>query len=416
MLKQISTRNLLHKRLAWSLLAALVLCIPIGSVALPHLARGEEANTSTSDLEKQIREKQQQIEELERQQRVYESTLSQKKQESLSLQNQLAILDTQIAGTDVDIRKLQFQIESLDLEIQELTLKIEVKEFEERQTKDRLAELLRLLNRYNNKTLLEVFFSTDSFATFLQQMKYLETVEEQAKHSLDDLIALKEDMQREHADQEAKLTAQKEKKAQLDTQKNNLVSQQSYREKLLQETEESEEKYQALLDQARQEQLSANADIQNLEVEIRKRLAENGELPDSTGEFIWPVPSRRVTAYFHDPSYPFRRVFEHPAIDIGTPQGTPVRAIASGFVGRAKDAGLGYSYIMLLHGNDLSSVYGHISHISVVEGDFVVQGQVIGYSGGTPGTPGAGRLTTGPHLHLEVRKAGFPVDPLNYLP
>ncbi|HTK60688.1 MAG TPA: M23 family metallopeptidase, partial [Candidatus Baltobacteraceae bacterium] len=161
-----------------------------------------------------------------------------------------------------------------------------------------------------------------------------------------------------------------------------------------------------------------NADIAATERRLRKTLdAERlRKLSGGSGGWGWPIdPSRGITAYFHDPDYPFRHIFEHPAIDIRTPQGTPIRAPKGGYVARAKDAGKGYSYVMLIHDGDISTVYGHVSRIVVQEDTYVEKGDIIAYSGGTPGTNGAGNLTTGAHLHLEFRVGGIPVNPLNYL-
>jgi murein DD-endopeptidase MepM/ murein hydrolase activator NlpD len=76
----------------------------------------------------------------------------------------------------------------------------------------------------------------------------------------------------------------------------------------------------------------------------------------------------------------------------------------------------GYSYILIVHRDGYATLYGHLSSFLVATGDQVKKGQVIGLSGATPGTHGAGPMTTGPHLHFEVIKNGKHIDPLSVLP
>ena len=190
------------------------------------------------------------------------------------------------------------------------------------------------------------------------------------------------------------------------------------KETLALETKSSESAFKRLLAQAKAEQQEVNSDILDLQLRVKEKVEKIKKAGTNASDtFVeWPVESRVVTASFHDPDYPFRYLFEHPAIDIRAKQGTKIYAPADGYVARVKDAGMGYSYIILIHDNQLSTVYGHVSAIYVHEDSYVNAGDVIGLSGGMPGTRGAGPFTLGPHLHFEVRLNGIPVNPLEYLP
>jgi len=75
----------------------------------------------------------------------------------------------------------------------------------------------------------------------------------------------------------------------------------------------------------------------------------------------------------------------------------------------------GYGYVALKHANGFVSVYGHVSEILVKRFDFVDVGQLFAKTGGALGTPGAGIMTSGAHLHFELYKNREAVDPLRYL-
>lgn len=375
-------------------------------------------STEYDNLNQSIEEKRQAIDELKKKSEIYGENLKIKQQETVSLDNQLSIIDIQVEQTTNDIEAVKQEIEVVNLEIVELQLKIDEKELELQKKREILSELVFIMYKYDQQTYLEIMLSHDTFSEFFNQLQYSEKLENQVKTSLDELKGVKSELESNKEGKENKKTELDELIAKLELNIASLGDQKVYKEDLLTQTEESEQKFEELLEQAKLEQEAAQREILLLETKAREKLEKEGiDWSEDTAVLLWPVASSKgISAYFHDPSYPFRKYFEHPAIDIRVSQGTPVRAAANGYVVRAKNAGMGYSYVMIIHNDEISTVYGHLSQIDVAEETYVVRGKQIGLSGGLPGTPGAGRLTTGAHLHFEVRANGIPVNPLDYLP
>jgi len=371
------------------------------------------------DLAQQLKQQRESIDALQKKVDEYESRLQAKRNEALTIKNQLSNLQDNIDSTKLKLEIKRQEITEANLKIKETESRIETKEKEISRQKDRISEFVRSIYQNNQKSYVEILLSNDAFSDFFGQQQYLQTVEEDLAVILKKIQIVRAKLEQEKTDLEEEHKSLEALRDELAGTQISLEENVTAKNVILEATQADEAKFQKLLQQVRAEQASINADIITLERNLRQRLEARGDktLSDLSGQaFAWPVESRVITAKFHDPSYPFRRYFEHPAIDIRAKQGTPIKAAASGYVSQAKDAGLGYSYISIIHADGLSSVYGHVSCILVQEDEFVVQGQVIGCSGATPGTPGAGRLTTGPHLHLEVRLNGIPVNPLNYLP
>jgi murein DD-endopeptidase MepM/ murein hydrolase activator NlpD len=146
------------------------------------------------------------------------------------------------------------------------------------------------------------------------------------------------------------------------------------------------------------------------------RALEGGLSPSFAGDWteladaptLWPLEGR-VGSSFGQRQDPINGEGAfHSGIDIDAPYGSPIRAAADGDVtGAAMVGGYGRE-IVIDHGHDVSTIYGHLSAMLVVPGQHVTRGQVIGYVGQS------GRAT-GPHLHYEVRVHKVAVNPHKYL-
>lgn len=170
-----------------------------------------------------------------------------------------------------------------------------------------------------------------------------------------------------------------------------------------------------LLERVHAEKDRFNAEIATLTAESNSiasllRGHQSGQVFVGSGSGLLGVPvAARLTSRFGPRLHPILGTSRmHNGVDFGAGYGTPVVAAGDGDVVWAGGRG-GYGNTVIVdHGNTLATLYAHLSNVRVGVGQHVTRGQVVGAVGSTG-------LSTGPHLHFEVRRSGTPVDPLGYL-
>lgn len=370
-----------------------------------------------SDLQKQIVERREKISGLQKQIDAMKKALQTKQLEKVSLQNQLGIIGSRIQKGKLALETTQNKLQETSLTLKETELTIEQKQQAIAEEQSQIGELVRALDFSERQTIVSIFARGKTLSDFFSAQDALRSVDTELTRSLIKVMIAKQELDKKKESLGQIKAALEDQKEDLKTKQEQLAGQSAAKAQLLLQTKQSEEKFQKMVTELKREYSATEGEIAAIDRKVREKMRGQGKtLPSGPVSLSWPTASRRVTATFHDPDYPFRHIFEHSAIDIRAAQGTPIRAAGNGIVARAKNAGMGYSYIIVIHNNKISTLYGHISRILVKEDEMVSAGDIIGYSGGTPGTPGAGPFVTGAHLHFEVRQEGIPVNPLDYLP
>lgn len=126
------------------------------------------------------------------------------------------------------------------------------------------------------------------------------------------------------------------------------------------------------------------------------------------GSLIWPVESGSITSGFGQRQAPTAGAStNHAGVDISVPSGTAVYSAAAGTVKHTGSTAARGNYMIIDHGGGLETIYQHLSGFVAAAGQTVRAGQKIALSGNTG-------VSTGAHLHFEVRQDGRSVDPLVY--
>jgi murein DD-endopeptidase MepM/ murein hydrolase activator NlpD len=389
------------------ILSMVAFCVP----TVVGATNGSEIDQLQDDLSS----KKDNIEYLEGKISSYERKIQQKQAEQASIAGEIDILENRIAKTELEIQSTNTQIEIADTEITELTQEILAMESEYDTEKELLKDVLQQIQIQDHRFELEVYLSSKSFSEIFDHIERLKNMNNDLKDSLGRIQNTKAQLLVSRDEQETK-------KEQLVGLQNELArnikmidEEMNAKDSLLLATSRSEEQFQQLLYEVQQEQAYIDQQILALQQEIDAKIAASDAFGGDATVLSWPMdPIYGISAYYHDPTYPFRHLFEHSGIDIPRGQGTPIYAPAPGYVAWTRTGRSYGNYTMIIHANGIATLYAHMSAFNVFADQFVARGDIIGYSGGMPGTQGAG-LSTGPHLHFEVRLNGIPVNPMNYL-
>jgi murein DD-endopeptidase MepM/ murein hydrolase activator NlpD len=262
---------------------------------------------------------------------------------------------------------------------------------------------------------LEVLLSSQDLLDFIQRTEYVNLLITDDEAAASELEATHAQLDSATAELNRALESLQAKRAEIKAQEDGLRTLANSRDSARAAEQSVQDQKSALLAQTKKNiaRLRAMALAEEQESARIASLLRNGGSHGSgkyAGTFKWPTPGHtRVTSPFGYRIHPILHTRKlHTGIDIGAPSGARIVAAGKGTVIYAgRNGGYG-NFTMIDHGNGLVTCYAHQSRIVVSKGQHVSAGTTIGYVGSTG-------MSTGPHLHFEVRVNGTPKNPMSYL-
>lgn len=347
----------------------------------------KELKDKQKDVEKQIDEKKDQIKEISNQARNVSNEIKE-------LDKKLNVATDELDAVEEEIKKLEENIEKTQEELIEAEANIEEKQ-------ETFNKRLRVMYKTGSAGYIEILLSSTSISDFLSRQDMLKSI---AKHDTELITYMKE--QRDIIDaRKAELNAQK---AKVEVSKNKL----EIRRRDLAKATRAKQDYMGRLEtehKALEKEIDASNKLaKELESEIVKLQVNTN--PYSGGTMSWPVPGySRISSPFGYRIHPILKKKKfHSGIDIPAPTGSNVVAGSEGIVIHSGNLGGYGKVIMIDHGGGIVTLYAHNSRLIASNGQSVNKGDTIAKIGSTG-------MSTGPHLHFEVRKNGAYTNPITWV-
>ncbi|MHB8946816.1 MAG: murein hydrolase activator EnvC family protein [Bacillota bacterium] len=383
-------RHRIATRLAAAALAGALLLAPAGT-ARAAVSSVDDAQKQLDQLNQQIRDKQGQLQNI--------------RSRKVTVQNDIRRITGLLRATTRELSRIQTQMKKTQADIVQAQADLAVAEADLNKRQHYIDDRVRAMYENGSVSYLEVLLGSRDFVDFLNRLELLTQIVSNDVQVYGEIKDTHEQIAQKKAvleDKQAQLTGLKQ---QSEVKKASLDQNEAQRQKSLTELASLESDVEDDLDQLEQ----ASNELTKF---IQANSGGAGLATDrSQIHMVWPVPRGRITSPFGYRVHPILRTKKlHTGIDIADAAWTPIKAAEAGRVIMAR-----YNYfygymVMIDHGAGVVSLYGHgQKNLQVKEGDMVTKGRLISYVGSTG-------MSTGPHLHFEVRVNGTPVSPTGWLP
>lgn len=408
-----NTRN--HSHRLWTVFGLFVVVFALLTM-LPPVALGE----TQEEIQQRIIEQNEKIAQLEKEIAQYERELQTIGGQKKTLENEIKQLDVSRKKITANISATENKIKQATLQIQTLTGQIGDKEEHITLNKNAVRESLQNAYQVGATTLVEHLLTVRGLEEAWEEMDRLRSLETTLQEKSVELLNTKEELEVDRTSTQKKQSELRALQRDLAGQKQVLDANRQEQANLLSQTKNKESTFQALLREKQDAKAKFERELTDYENALKFNLDPSSIPKAGSGVLSWPIDptymanckSRQsaygnvycISQYFGHTEFARSGAYNgsgHNGIDFGIPTGTKIVSALSGTVQATgnTDAYKGcYSYgkwVLVKHLNGLTTLYAHLSVISVTQGDPVGIGTVLGYSGKTG-------YATGPHLHFTV--------------
>ncbi len=319
-----------------------------------------------------------------------------------------------------DLRTLEARLESLGEQVEETRANLHSNRAEQvklaenlkqmevlvAETRAKVRSRLRAMYMQTNGSYISIVSGAQTVGDFVSRSGMLRTIAEKDRELFDRYESLTRNVSEKKRQQDSVVRQYEKLRAFEDRKEAELSDVREEKSIALKQLRSRQAELKKLLQQFQADERNIAAEIAAYNRRIKKN-PKTARKPFK-GRFMRPV-NAPVTSGFGNRFHPILRISRlHAGTDFGARSGSPIFAVADGTVISASYSGGYGNRIILDHGGGLTTVYAHCSSLAVRAGQTVRQGQRIGAVGSTG-------LSTGPHLHFEMRVNGRPVNPMSRL-